>query len=77
MKNMGTLDRILRTAIAVILGILILAGQITGVWAIILGIIAIVFLVTSAFATCPAYKVVGISTRREKPAGTGGPTQAG
>ena len=63
-KNMGAIDRIIRTIIAVILGILIVTGLVKGILAIILGIIAVVFLVTSIFGICPAYSPLGISTRR-------------
>jgi hypothetical protein len=64
-KNMGTIDRIVRTAIAVIIAILYFTDQITGLAAIILGIIAIVFLLTSLFARCPLYIPFGISTRKK------------
>lgn len=63
-KNMGTIDKIIRTIIAVILGILILTGIVKGILAIILGIIAVAFLVTSIFGVCPAYFPLGISTKR-------------
>ncbi|MGA1796096.1 MAG: DUF2892 domain-containing protein [bacterium] len=63
-KNMGTVDRVVRTAIAIILGILIVSGTVKGTLAIILGIMAIAFLVTSVFARCPGYVPFGISTRK-------------
>ncbi len=65
-KNMGTVDRIIRTAIAVLIAVLYFTGQISGLAAIILGIIAVVFLVTSLFSRCPAYLPLGISTRKEE-----------
>jgi hypothetical protein len=43
-KNMGTIDRIIRILLAVVVIILYLSGSITGVAAIILGILAIVFI---------------------------------
>ena len=45
-KNMGTIDRVLRIALAVVVAILYLAGAISGWAAIILGVLAIVFLLT-------------------------------
>ena len=63
-RNMGTIDRIIRTIIAVILGILIVTGIVKGILAIILGIVAVVFLVTSIFGVCPAYFPLGIYTRK-------------
>jgi len=48
MKNRGIADRIIRTIIALILGILIITGNISGTWDIILGAFAIILLLTSA-----------------------------
>ncbi len=65
-KNMGVLDRVLRTTLAVIVGILYFAGQLTGTAAIILGVFAVIFLATSSVGYCPAYTVLGISTLRKE-----------
>ncbi len=62
-KNMGTLDRLLRTAVAVVVGVLYFTGQITGLAAAILGIFALIFLATSAMGSCPLYLPFGLSTR--------------
>jgi hypothetical protein len=64
-KNMGTIDRIIRTTIAVVIIALYLAGQISGTLAIILAIVTIAFLATSAIGFCPVYTIVGISTLKE------------
>jgi hypothetical protein len=66
--NMGTVDRVIRTLVAIAIGVLYFTGRISGVLAIILGIIAIVFLITSFAARCPGYVPLGISTRKEPPA---------
>lgn len=63
-KNMGSVDRTVRTIIAVIVAILYFTGQISGTVAIILGILAIVFLLTSFVGTCPLYLPFGLSTRK-------------
>ncbi len=63
-KNMGTADRLIRTVIAVIVGILYFTGVLSGTAAIILGILAVVFLLTSAIGTCPLYLPVGLSTKK-------------
>ena len=63
-KNMGTADRLIRTALAVIVGILYLTGQIGGWTAIILGIFAVIFLLTSSAAFCPLYAPFKFSTRK-------------
>lgn len=49
---MGTFDRAIRIIIAIVLLILIFSGQITGTLAYILGIISIVFLITSTIGWC-------------------------
>jgi predicted PurR-regulated permease PerM len=61
-QNMGTADRIIRLAAVVIIGVLYFMGQLTGTVAIILGIVAVAFLVTSLIGWCPAYLPLGIST---------------
>lgn len=61
-KNMGTVDRVLRAILAVIIIILYVAGSITGMAAVILGIVAVAFLLTSITGVCPVYGPFGIST---------------
>ena len=62
--NMGPIDRTIRLAIAAIIAVLYFTGQITGTVAIVLGIVAILFLVTSLTGWCPGYLPFGISTRK-------------
>ena len=63
MKNMGTLDRVIRlAAVAAVLGAWGL-GLIGGTLALVLGAVAVVLLLTSLTATCPAYMPFGLSTR--------------
>ena len=64
-KNMGTLDRGLRSLVAIGVGVLYFTGRISGTLAIALGAFAIVFLLTSFVAWCPLYSPLGISTRRQ------------
>ncbi|TVQ64851.1 MAG: DUF2892 domain-containing protein [Balneolaceae bacterium] len=64
-KNMGNIDRLLRTVVAIVIGILYFTGQITGTAAIILGVLAVVFLLTSLVGSCPLYLPVGLSTKKE------------
>ncbi len=65
-KNMGTVDRVIRAVLAVMIGVLYFAGQITGTAASILGIVAVLLLLTSATGVCPGYMPFGISTLKEK-----------
>jgi hypothetical protein len=63
-QNMGTTDKAIRLAVVAIIVILYIAGQISGTAAIILGIIAVAFLVTSLIGWCPTYVPFGISTKK-------------
>lgn len=66
--NMGTADKVIRLSVVAIIVILYFTGQISGTAAIILGIIAAAFLVTSLIGWCPSYVPFGISTRKpDKP----------
>jgi hypothetical protein len=64
-KNMGTADRAIRTIAAMVIGILLLTGQISGTLATVLGIFAVVFLLTSAVGFCPLYFPFKISTLKK------------
>ena len=61
-KNMGMADRIIRILLAIIVVILYLTNQITGTAAIVLGIFAIIFLLTSVVSFCPLYAPFKLST---------------
>lgn len=63
-KNMGAIDRGIRTLIAVAVAVLYATGQISGLAAGILGALAIIFVLTSAAGYCPLYAPFGWSTRR-------------
>lgn len=64
-KNMGTADRVVRILAALAIVALYLTGSIGGLVAIVLGIVAVAFIVTSFAGWCPGYLPFGISTRRE------------
>ncbi|MDH4231771.1 MAG: DUF2892 domain-containing protein [Nitrospirota bacterium] len=66
-RNMGTIDRLLRTIIAVVIVMLLLSGAVSGTLAVLLGIFAVAFLGTSGIGWCPLYKPLGISTKKAKP----------
>ena len=65
--NMGTADRIIRLVIVLAIAVLYFAGKLSGVLAIVLGIVALAFFVTSLIGWCPGYLPFGLSTK--KPAG--------
>lgn len=62
-KNMGNLDRAFRLIVVLAIGIAYLMGQLSGTLAIVLGVVAAAFLLTSLVGTCPAYLPFGLSTR--------------
>lgn len=62
-QNMGTADRTLRIVIAAVIAGLYMTGMITGTLAIVLGIIALVFLLTGIIGFCPAYAPLKMSTK--------------
>ena len=64
-KNMGTLDRIIRLSIAAVVAVLYFTGNLSGLAAIILGILALIFVVTSFISRCPLYLPFGLSTRKQ------------
>lgn len=65
-KNMGSIDRVIRLLAAVAVGILYFTDQISGTAVIILGIIAVAFLVTGAIGFCPMYLPLKFSTLKRK-----------
>jgi hypothetical protein len=65
-KNMGSADKVLRIVLAALVGILYATNVITGTTAIVLGVLAIVFLATSFISFCPLYLPFGISTIKKK-----------
>lgn len=60
--NMGTTDRIVRLAIAAIIAVLYFTNMITGTLAIVLLVIAGIFILTSLVSFCPIYAMLGINT---------------
>ena len=67
-QNMGSIDRGIRLVAAAFIAVLFLSGSIGGTLAIILAIVAGIFVVTSAIGWCPLYTLVGVSTRKASPA---------
>ena len=72
LKNIGTVDRVIRALAAVVIAVLYSTGVISGAMAIVLGLVAVMFAVTSAVVWCPAYMPFGISTC-PKPTGGAAP----
>lgn len=63
-KNMGVADRVIRILIALGIAVLYFTHYLSGTLAIVLEVIAIVFVVTSLLGRCPGYLLFGFSTRK-------------
>lgn len=63
---MGTIDKVVRILAAVIIATLYFTHQISGTAAIVLLILAGIFIVTSFLSFCPLYLPFGISTKKNK-----------
>jgi hypothetical protein len=61
-KNMGNTDRMIRVLLAVIVAVLFFTNVISGTLALVLGIVAGIFVLTSLVSFCPLYPIFGIST---------------
>ena len=64
--NMGSADKIIRILLAIVVVILYYTDQISGTAAIILLIVAGIFILTSIVGFCPIYKVFGISSHKKE-----------
>jgi hypothetical protein len=64
--NMGTIDKAVRIIAALVIAGLYFAGVLSGTIAIVLLVIAVIFIVTSFMSFCPLYYPFGISTRKKE-----------
>ena len=63
-KNMGETDRWIRTLLAIVIAVLIWIKVLPFWLALALGILGIIFLLTSLFRFCPLYLPFKISTTK-------------
>ncbi|MBV5281030.1 MAG: DUF2892 domain-containing protein [Paludibacter sp.] len=61
-KNMGSLDKLIRLAAAIVLIVLFYSGVITGTVGIIALVVALILTVTSLVSFCPLYTLLDIRT---------------
>lgn len=64
-KNMGTTDRIIRFILAAVFAILYFTGTVSGVFGVVLLVLAVVFALTAALQFCPLYLPFKLSTARK------------
>lgn len=65
-KNMSLTDRVLRVLAAVVIIALYYTGQVSGTVAIILLVLAGIFILTSFISFCPLYTLFGLNTNKRK-----------
>ena len=65
-KNMGSVDRIIRSIISLTLIGLYLTDVLTGTLGIVLLVLAIVMLISSIIGNCPPYALMGFNTCKKK-----------
>lgn len=65
-RNMGSVDRLIRLVAAGVIAILYFTGVVSGTVAAVAGILALIFILTSAIGFCPLYVPLGISTCKKK-----------
>ncbi len=63
--NVGSLDRIVRIILAVVFVVLVATETVKGTAAIVLGVLAAVFLLTAIVRFCPLYVPLKIDTTKK------------
>lgn len=63
--NMGGLDRTLRLVAAAVIAVLLILHAVKGTAAIVLAVVAAVFVITTLVGVCPAYVPFGLSTKKK------------
>jgi hypothetical protein len=64
-QNMGVVDRIIRLALAALIVVLIALNVFSVPLAVVLGVVAAVFVGTSILGLCPLYLPFGITTKKK------------
>ncbi len=60
--NVGNTDKLIRIALAIVLGTLYFTNTVSGVLGMVFLIFAIVLIATSLISFCPIYPLLGINT---------------
>lgn len=63
---MGLTDKIIRIAVAIFVAILYFIGTIDGTIALVLGVFAVIMVITSFVSFCPLYFPFGIDTTKKE-----------
>jgi hypothetical protein len=65
-KNMGTIDKVIRILVSVLVVILYFTNVISGTWGIILLALAAVLVATTVLSFCPIWLALGFSTMKKE-----------
>ncbi len=65
-QNIGNIDKFLRILAAIVIAVVYYANLISGTLALVLLILAGIFIITSFIGTCFLYLPFGISTRKKE-----------
>jgi hypothetical protein len=65
-KNVGTIDKVVRILLAVVVIVLYFTNAISGTMAFILLALAAILIVTSFVSFCPIYYFLGLRTRKKE-----------
>jgi len=65
-KNIGTIDKVIRVLVAVVVVVLYFSNVISGTLAIILLALSAILVVTSLISFCPLYWPFSLSTRNKE-----------
>lgn len=60
--NVGTVDRMIRLVLGVVLVVLYFSETLTGTLGLVLVVLGVVFVITSIVGFCPLYSLVGLNT---------------
>jgi len=65
-KNIGSIDKVIRILVAVVVAVLYYTNVVSGTLGIVLLVLAGVFVLTSLISFCPLYLPFGINTGAKK-----------
>ena len=70
-RNVGPEDRVVRIVVAIAIGLIIYFAPLTGIAAIIAGLVAVYLLLTGLLTRCIVYQMIGVDTNvQEQPYST-------
>ncbi|TCS43906.1 YgaP family membrane protein [Reinekea marinisedimentorum] len=64
--NMGSTDRTARLVVGLLFLLAVVMGWVSGVLAVVLGVLGVVFIVTAIIRFCPLYLPLGLNTCKRK-----------